>query len=76
MEKIKVIIEIRGGALTAVYANAPIEYVQVDFDNIYQDEELQLQVMQPDIVKPELNTIYGVNKTGERIAAELKRNNF
>lgn len=76
MENIKVIIEMRGGALTAVYANHPLEYVLVDFDNIYQEEIPGLKVMQPDIVKPDLNTIYGVNETGERIAAELKQNNF
>lgn len=47
----KIIIEVKGGMVTTVLANTPIEYVLVDWDNINQGDDINnLVVMKPDAV--------------------------
>lgn len=76
METIKVVIEIRGGVLQAVYSNQPLQYVVVDFDNINVGQNPVGEIMQPEIISEDLHTIHGGNPAGDEIAVELKRIHF
>lgn len=72
----KIIIEIRGGTLAAVYADKPIQYVLVDHDNISQGDGVNLHVLEPDLVDDNLHTFFGSSETGNEISKQLKELNF
>lgn len=76
MENVKVINEIRGGVLQAVYANQPLQYVVVDFDNLDKGNAPVGPVMEPDFVTEDLHTIHGSNPAGDEISEALKRIHF
>jgi hypothetical protein len=76
MENTKVVIEVRGGIVQAVYASQPLQYVVVDFDNIFYGTPPVGEARTPDIVTEDLHTIHGGDPAGDEIAAALKRIHF
>lgn len=77
MQRIKVLIEIRGGTLQAVYSNAPFDYVLVDYDNIDAGESPVSEPSQPDVITVDLFALYNEpDPPGIEIREELKRIKF
>jgi hypothetical protein len=77
MQDINVIIEIKDGALQAVYSNFPLDYVLIDHNNINPRKSLVLTVRQPDVINPELFALYDSDtRSGLKIREELKRLKF
>ncbi|MFX9858928.1 hypothetical protein ABTP71_18580, partial [Acinetobacter baumannii] len=58
MEPIKIIIEIRGGNLTAVLSNVDLRYVLVDYDNIDNGASPVSGPFEPDGISDNLYTLY------------------
>lgn len=72
----KIIIEIRNGALAAVYANQTVLYVLVDRDDISKEDGINLNVLEPDLVDDNMYTFFGSSEAGIEISKQLKELNF
>lgn len=74
MKPIKIIIEIRGGNLTAVLSNVDLHYVLVDFDNIDIGALPVSGPFEPDGVSDNLYALYNDPEPADQeIREELKR---
>lgn len=77
MQPVKVLIEIRDGALQAVYSNTPLNYVLVDYDNIAVGENPVSAPLPPDAIASELFSLYNEPLPPDvEIREELKRIKF
>lgn len=77
MSQIKLIIEIRGGNLTSVLANADLRYIVVDYDNIELGAQPVSGPLAPDVIGDKLYTLYNDPDPANReISNELKRLKF
>ncbi|MFT4093507.1 MAG: hypothetical protein QM640_07690 [Niabella sp.] len=74
MKRIKIIIEIRGGNLTAVLSNVDLRYVLVDYDNIDNGASPVSGPFEPDGVSDNLYTLYNDPEPADReIRETLKK---
>lgn len=77
MQPIKLIIEIRGGNLTALLSTANLQYVVVDYDNIGNGGDPVGEPLKPDGVADDLYTFYNEpTPQDQEIREELKRIHF
>ncbi len=79
----KIIIEIRGGTVSAVFSNTDIDFMIVDHDNLNIRDELHesyeddLCVYEPDMIIGKLSDMYdATDRRSQIIAQYIKENKF
>lgn len=68
----KVVIEVRGGMVVAVYSHEPIEYAIVDWDNPNPED---IDVFVADETGPDIHELFS-EQGEEGVAEALKRNGY
>lgn len=72
----KVVIEVKGGMVTSVYADRHIEYVLVDWDNINTGDGIEsITVSVPDEINSPISSLFTTKRDAE-LADALKKLNF
>ncbi|MBW7893073.1 MAG: hypothetical protein H3C48_19030 [Chitinophagaceae bacterium] len=77
MQPIKLIIEIRGGKLSAVFATTYLSYIVVDYDKIEYGASPVSGRLAPDFISDKLYTLYtDPDPASREIRDELKSRKF
>lgn len=69
--EIRIMLEIRGGNLQAIYSNADVKVVLIDHDNLQSDYERAIEdiyPMSPDIITEEFNELQKEEVKGKLIS--------
>ncbi|TXJ28083.1 MAG: hypothetical protein E6Q24_07080 [Chitinophagaceae bacterium] len=77
MDNIKIIIDIQGASIQAVYSNMPLQYIIVNHDCPENDEAVVQPARKPTVIHPDLYQLYDSDTAnGLEIRAILQQLKF